>query len=54
MHNRGLTLVEVLVAVVLVGIGLASLVAGLGSLTRSYSMAQQRETMGVPIAQNVS
>ncbi|MCH7903502.1 MAG: prepilin-type N-terminal cleavage/methylation domain-containing protein [Armatimonadetes bacterium] len=45
VHKRGLTLVEVLVAIVLVGVGLASLVAGLGSLTRSYSSAQEREIM---------
>ena len=45
VHNRGLTLVEVLVAIILVGVGLASLVGGLGALTRSYSSAQEREIM---------
>ena len=45
MHRRGLTFVEVLVAIVLVGVGLASLIGGLGALTRSYSSAQEREIM---------
>lgn len=45
VHKRGLTFVEVLVAIILVGVGLASLVGGLGALTRSYSSAQEREIM---------
>ncbi len=43
--NRAFTLIEVLVAVVLIGIAITALVGGLGTLTNSYRRSVERETL---------
>lgn len=43
--NRAFTLIEVLVAIVLIGIALTALVGGLGSLTNSYRRSVEKDTL---------
>ena len=45
MSKRGVTLVEVLMAVVLIGVGIASLMSALTAITRDYANASEREVM---------
>lgn len=44
-YKSAFTLIEVLVAVVLIGIAITSLVGGLGSLTNSYRRTVERDTL---------
>jgi prepilin-type N-terminal cleavage/methylation domain-containing protein len=43
--NGGFTLIEVLVAIVLIGIGVSTLVGGLASLTSSYRRTIEKERL---------
>ncbi len=43
--SKAFTLIEVLVAIVLIGIALTALVGGLGSLTNSYRRSVEKDTL---------
>lgn len=43
--RRAFTLIEVLVAIVLIGVAVSALVGGLGSLTNSYRRAMEKERL---------
>lgn len=45
VSNKGFTLIEVMVATVLIGIGISTLIAGLGTVTSSYRRTVERETL---------